>query len=139
MTLDNGHISDVLKLALTEQMNSLLPKFKEDILRSIGNEVKGKVNTKYDKNISNVSLLPAIKVTGESALEKASSTNEFGAEILQTLTNNNDGIETRLALLETTLNIVSQNCSGLKQIKTSLSSNSTLLTEIMKVSLALCT
>ena len=80
--------------------------------------------------MSNVGVIPAIKSTNEDCLTTITSNGQYLGEVVDTINHTSQNINKKLDSMSTAINL---DLETFTQMKNSLSSNTMLLTEVLKV------
>ena len=119
-------IGDVLRTIVDHAMT----KMKDDLYHQVTTEVRAAVALQSDQLMSNVGVLPTIKSTNEDCLTNITSNGQYLGEVVDTINHSSQNITKKLDTLSTAINL---DLETFTQMKTSLSSNTRLLTDILKV------
>ena len=119
-------IGDVLGTIVDTAMS----KLKDDLYHQVTNEVRAAVALHSDQLMSNVSVIPAIKSTNEDCLTNITSNGQYLGEVVDTINHTSQNINKKLDSMSTAINL---DLETFTQMKNSLSSNTMLLTEVLKV------
>ena len=119
-------IGDVLGTIVDTAMS----KLKEDLFYQVNKEVRAAVALQSDQLMSNVGVIPAIKSTDEDCLTNITSNGQYLGEVVDTINHTSQNINKKLDSMSTAINL---DLETFTQMKNSLSSNTMLLTEVLKV------